>query len=312
MPGSSPGGVSSGAGIRPKWVSPIRVLDTALARRARRSPLLRPPAIAAFRALDRLTPAPPGPKVIANSMPKSGTHLLAALLDQIEGMRFAGRMVAFDAADAHEPERPLRRLDKELRRLRSSHYIGGHLVRDPGVEARLHRAVTEDDVRLLTIMRDPRAIVVSGAHYVLNAPQLRGREDALRIFPDYASIVRAMVQGHGEPGDPLYFPEIGARYASYAAWADFAPGLLITFERLIGARGGGSDEDQRDELGRILDYLGYDAERAERIAGRLFSENAITFRSGRVDSWADDLPADLAAEILERCREPMRRLGYVG
>ena len=286
----------------------MQLLDTRLARRARQSPLLRPPAIAAYRLMIRLAPTPPGPRVLANSMPKSGTHLLANLLDHLDGMRLAGHLVDFDVADSHDPEAALKHLDKRLRRLRDSQYIGAHLIRDPRVEERLRAA----PVKLVTILRDPRAVILSGAHYVMEAKQLKGRAEALELYPDLPSVLRALVLGHGEPGDPMYFPEIGQRYGAYAAWADSDTGLTVRFEDLIGGRGGGSDETQVAEVAKIVDFLGYGGEQesAHAIAEKLFSDKVITFRSGTIDSWRAELPPDLVSEIESRCADWMGRLGY--
>lgn len=286
----------------------MRVLDSSLARRVRQTPALRPPAIAAYRAVDRMLPAPPGPRVVANSMPKSGTHLVASLLDQLDGMRFAGRLAAFDVSDSHQPERGLRNLDRCLRKLRDSHYIGAHLIRDARVEALLAAA----PVKMLTILRDPRAVVLSGTHYVMDARQLKDRDEALEMFPDFASVLRAMVHGNGEPGDRFYFPEIGARYKAYADWVDSPVGLTVRFEDLIGGRGGGSDDQQVGQVAAIVEFLGYGdgTASATEVAERLFSEKAITFRAGSIDSWRTELPAELAREIEERCADSMSRLGY--
>lgn len=286
----------------------MQLLDTALARRVRQSPMLRPPAIAAYRMMVRLAPTTPGPRVLANSMPKSGTHLLATLLDQLEGMRLAGHLVAFDVAVSHDPEKSLKHLDKRIRKLRDSQYIGAHLIRDPRVEERLRAA----PVKMVTILRDPRAVILSGAHYVMEAKQLKGREEALELYPDLPSVLRALVFGHGEPGDPMYFPEIGERFAAYAAWAESDTGLTVRFEDLIGGRGGGSDEQQVAEVTKIVEFLGYGAagDSAQAIAERIFSEDVITFRAGTIDSWRKELPADLVAEIETRCADWMGRLGY--
>lgn len=283
-------------------------MDTALAQRVRRSPALRPPAIAAYRAVDRMLPAPPGPRVLCNSMPKSGTHLLATLLDQLPEMRFNGRVVMFDHSDGAHPQRRLAEIDRTLRRVRPSRYVGGHLVHDPRVE----HTVKESGVSLVTILRDPRAIVLSGAHYVATATQLKGRERALELFPDLDSILRALVAGHGQPGDEFHFPEIGERFHSYATWQDSSAGLVVRFEDLVGDRGGGASDRQVETVARVLGHLGYRDEEvpADEMAGRLFSPDAITFRSGRVDTWRDELPGDLADEIAERCAADMQRLGY--
>lgn len=286
----------------------MQVLNSAVIRKVRQSPALRPPAVALYRAVDRLVPAPPGPRVVANSMPKSGTHLLASLLDQLDGMRFAGRVVLFSEADRHDPDLRLAELTKTVSRLRDSHYVGSHLIREDRVEDQIRAS----GVKFVTILRDPRAVAVSAAHYVQNARQLRRRAEALAIFPDYESVLRAMVFGHGEPGDDFYSPEIGARYAGYAAWVDSPVGLTVRFEDLIGAQGGGSDHAQVQQVSAILDYLGYpaDMESSAAFARGLFSEKSITFRAGAIDSWRTDLPDDLAHEVVSRCSGWMARLGY--
>lgn len=258
--------------------------------------------------LDRMRPARPGPRVVANSMPKSGTHLLASMLDQLDGMRFSGRLATFDAGDRLDPGRRLAELDLCLRRLRDSHYIGGHLIRDPQVEER----IVASGARLLTILRDPRAVVVSGAHYVMDATYIAGRDEALEGFPDHASVLRAMVYGRGEPGEKFYFPEIGERFRLYAAWAESPAGMTVLFEDLIGQRGGGSRDEQVAQVAAILDYLGYGAGEGSSaaIAEQMFSEKSITFRAGRIDSWRDDLTPELVREIEDRCGDAMARLGY--
>lgn len=284
----------------------MQILDTALVRRVRRSSALRPAAIAAYRAADRMMPAPPGPRVVANSMPKSGTHMLATLLDQIPGMRFNGRIVLFHHGHLHAPQPQLRELDRRVRSLRRSHYLGSHLICTPEVTSR----VSASGVKLVTIVRDPRAVVVSAAHYVLNAPQLSRRDQALALFPDEQALLRATVFGHGEPGEDFYAPEIGSRFSAYADWADSPVGLTVRFEDLVGARGGGQRDRQVDEVQRILDFLEVDGVRADTLADGLFSEKAITFRTGTIDSWRNDLSRDLLAEIESRCGDSMDRLGY--
>jgi hypothetical protein len=154
--------------------------------------------------------------------------------------------------------------------------------------------------------------VVSGAHDVLDAKQLKGRDEALEIFPDPASMLRALVFGYAEPGEKFYFPEIGERFRAYADWVNSSVGLTVRFEDLIGSRGGGSDDEQVAQVARIVDYLGYgdELESATPVAERLFSEKVITFRAGTIDSWREDLPVDLVREIEDRCADAMDLLGF--
>jgi hypothetical protein len=287
----------------------VKLLDTALVHRVRRSPALRPAAIAAYRAADRLMPAPPGPRVVANSMPKSGTHLLTSLLDQLEGMRFTGRIVMFTEMDRHAAaEARVRELDRRLARLRPSHYLATHMIHD----ARAEQLLLDRDIRLVTILRDPRAVVVSALHYLRDARWMTHRGELMDALPDERSVLEALVRGHGEPGDPYFIAEIGGHYRAYARWAASSAGLTVRFEDMVGRQGGGSDDVQVEQVGRILDHLGYrsDGESAADVARRLFSERSITFRTGRIDAWRTDLPAELSAEIEQRCGDSMARLGY--
>lgn len=286
----------------------MKLLDSAVVRRVRQSPRLRPAAVAAYRALERMQPARPGPRVVANSMPKSGTHLIAELLDQLPGMRFAGHLVLYNDLHLADPDPALAEVGKVLGRLRSSRFVGGHLIHDERIEA----VVADSGVKLVTILRDPRAVAVSTAHYVLNATQLRGREEVLARFPDLESNLDASVYGAGDPGEEGHRPDIGVRFSQYAGWLDAQPGIVVRFEDLVGSAGGGSDERQFAEVSRMLDYLQVDltGTSVEELAGRMFSEKVITFRAGTIDSWRKDLGPERERAVLDRCGETMTRLGY--
>lgn len=290
----------------------VGVLDSALARQMRRSSRLRPLGIAAYRLADRMMPAGDAPPVVANSMPKSGTHLLAGLLTALPRMRFNGRYAAYDynfiAPHANSSEDRLGNLERQLKKLRRGHFMGAHVVH----ERRVEDLVRDSGATMVTILRDPRAVVVSGANYVIDAEHMPGRELALSLFTTHEQLMTAMVRGHGEPGDELWFPDIGRRFAAYAAWLDSAVGVTVTFEDLVGARGGGSDERQLAMVSGLLEHLGYRDIAPDELARQLFSEQAATFRKGTIDSWRDELPPELATEVEELCAPVMHRLGLLG
>lgn len=286
----------------------MRILETSLAQRARRSPLLRPPAVAAYRAIDRMFPAPAGPRVVANSMPKAGTHLLMSLLEALPKLRFAGQVISYLGEDAVGERDEFAHLVRRVGLMRDSHYISGHLTYDEAVE----RTLVEADVRMVTIVRDPRAAVLSWAHYLLTTRHVPGREWVWEHYPDMTALQDALVQGIGEPRVYPYLPDIGERFRRYTGWSESQTGIVVRFEDLVGARGGGADSRQREAARSIVDYLGYagpDALAAE-VTARIFSPNSATFRTGQIDSWRQELPAELADEIYERCGTHMEKWGY--
>ena len=131
----------------------MSMLDSRLGRRVRRSSALRPVGIAAYRTVDRLRPAKPGPRVVANSMPKSGTHLLTAMLEQLEGFRFSGYIFMMTPNNKSEADRRLGVLEQRVNGLRPSRFMGAHLSYDPDVE----NVIEASGAHLVTILRDPRA-----------------------------------------------------------------------------------------------------------------------------------------------------------
>lgn len=284
------------------------ILESRLAQRARRSPYVRPPAIAAYRAIDRALPAPAGPKILANSMPKSGTHLLTSLIASLPKMRFAGQSVAYRGQDTPGASEEFKHLVRRLRLLRDSHYIGGHLAFDPNVE----RVVADSGVRMVTIIRDPRAHVLSWAHYLLTTRHVPGRQWVTDQYPDMESLLPQLVRGIGVPGISPYMPDVGERFRRYSAWNTSNTGIVVRFEDLVGGRGGGDDDRQREVTHSILDYLGYSGSSAvaHDVTERIFSTTSATFRSGQIDTWREELPAELAEETYELCGTLMETWGY--
>jgi hypothetical protein len=242
-------------------------------------------------------------------MPKSGTHLLTELLDQIEGMRFSGHVVMLTPADQlYEHDERIRELDRRARRLRSSHYLAGHLVHEEAVERVLERNAT----RLVTILRDPRAVVVSAKNYLYNATWMPHRDQLMTQLGDERAVLEYLVGGQPAPGEQFHVPDIGEHYRAYADWQRSDVGLTVRFEDLVGPQGGGSLAAQHDTVRRILDHLGYatDEQTVARVAGGAFSGSSITFHGGRVDAWREELPGDLIDEINARCADEIARLGY--
>lgn len=286
----------------------MRILESRLAQRARRSRVVRPPAIAVYRTLDRIMPAPPGPRVVANSMPKAGTHLLTSLLESLPKMRFAGQLVSYLGADGVGAEDEFAHFEKRVGLLRDSHYIGGHLAYDN----RADEVAGRSGVRIVTMIRDPRAQVVSWAHYLLSATHVPGRSWVIDRYPDMDSLLPILIRGFGEPYVFPYLPDIGARFRRYSGWSASDKGIVVRFEDLVGPSGGGSETVQLETTRRIIDYLGYpDAEaQTARVVDLIFSPNSATFRSGQAEGWRAELPEPLAQEVVDRCGESMQRWGY--
>jgi hypothetical protein len=285
------------------------------ARKAlRSSPAVRGVGIPIYRAYARRVLVGPEPRVVANSMPKAGTHLLMAVLDGLPQMRFSGLHGDLSTLGWGERtgadgavELDWTRVTRTLGRLRTGQYMTAHLPHSD----RLAAALAGAGARSLVIVRDPRDVAVSETFYVCalaRHPQHR-RYTRLATFGERLMLTITGAEGD-EQGPPV--PSIATRIGRYERWLD-APGVLVTrFEQLVGSRGGGSDEAQLAELRRIAEHVRRplaDAE-LERTARSIWSPTAATFRRSTIGDWRNHFGDEHLAAFERMAGEAMRRIGY--
>ncbi len=252
--------------------------------------LKRRALVPAYRTIARTNVFYPGPRVLANSFPKAGTHLLGALMGQMPRLMYSGvhHAVGEFTASGAAPEAialDWTRLRRALDGVNRGHYLTGHFPAVPG----LPELLDELGYASVVMLRDPRDVVVSGQHYVtsLRSHDLHLRYTRVLTTPEerlMASIVGFPADEHGRGLEP-----IGARLQRYLAWRDDPRSLVVRFEDLIGPDGGGTAEAQRDAVARIAAHVGRDLapDRLHRTAARIWSDRSSTFRSGRSGGWRD-------------------------
>jgi hypothetical protein len=265
-------------------------------------------------------------KVFANSVQKSGTHLLLQLLALLGVPRY-----------------PRWRLDPEWTRERS---VGKRLLMRPpgvgrpipigqGVDAsswwieRLAAAMPEpssllghaswspelaallDEVGLRTIciVRDPRDVVVSYAHFVVKIGKdkitRRPEHKALMALPDHAARLRVMIEGNEGTAS------VPSRFRAFLPWRSQPGVLVLRFEDLVGAAGGGDDAAQRRDVARVAQFLG-SPRSDDEIAhvGRSVWGGTPTFRKGQIGQWREELTPELLALAHREMDGLLVELGY--
>lgn len=284
------------------------MLNNGLARRVRKNPRLRPIGIAGYRLYARLRPAGDGPKLLANSIPKAGTHVLMSLLDAIPGMRFSGIHFAVTGATRPGGINELRELETLVNRLRPSHYMTGHIRHHPDTLAVLAQA----QCRTIVSIRDPRAIALSAANYMRTNERHPLHARGLTELPELDDRLTAVIHGLAPSDTGPGFPSLAERLDRFLPWLDESGVFILRYEDLIGPQGGGSIERQRSLVIDILDFLGLPAEAdvVEQVANSIYSTKSATFRRGQIDSWRDEMSPHHVELINELCKEQMLRLGY--
>ncbi len=139
------------------------------------------------------------------------------------------------------------------------------------------------------VMRDPRAMLVSMAHMVKDGwkGEHANVQDVILDFIDgrQKHFIRWGVTVH--EAYPLIW-ELGVTdfYKLYLPWMHAKKFYTVRFENLIGAKGGGADMVQLQEINNIAMHLGrsLSSEEIKAVRDQLFG-GSTTFREGKIDGW---------------------------
>ncbi len=247
-----------------------------------------------------------GPRVLANSMPKAGTHLLQRALQLLPGIVHSGYFLSH----IHHSHRlqDVATFEPRLRRLGRGCFVGAHL---PFTEADAARLAAMG-YRHVVIIRDPRDVVVSHFHHILGRPTNRWHGDFLRL-PDDRTRLTALIDGLPAEAVACRIPlvAIGDELRAYVRWREHGA-LIVRFEDLIGEHGGGTRAAQLATLRSLDDYLelATPAATLEAIAAELYFPRANTFRKGVIGDWRDHLQPEHERAFKERAGTLLVDLGY--
>ena len=280
---------------------------------ARHEGVKRRAVVPAYRAVARANVFLPGPRVFANSFPKGGTHLLSALLGELPRMMFSGVHRAGGDYSRDELRPDGANLDwaglrRTLESVNRGQYATGHFPHVAGLEELL------DDLgyRTLLMIRDPRDIVVSAQYYVTT---MAGHELHRRFAERYTDAderIAATITGF--PADEYGRGQgsIGERLARFVPWLSTPGVLVVRFEDLIGASGGGSRETQEATVAGVARHVGgaLAPERVAAVADRVWSDKSSTFRQGRAGGWRDHLSPEHIRLFKEHAGRELVELGY--
>jgi sulfotransferase 6B1 len=223
------------------------------------------PAKLPRRVLNRAEPA-----VLLDSVPKAGTHLLERALC-LHPRLYRAILPTLDGPKVRRHGG----FEKIVQGLRPGQLLVAHLPFRPEWGEVLAAA----GVRTLVMVRDPRDVAISEAHFIAGQPD-HWMHEAFRAAPDTRSRIWLAINGVGE------LPSLSQRFPPHMAWRD-AGALMVRFEDLVGPEGGGSLDVQLGTLRRIYEHVGLplDDQLLLRIRDGLFSDRSPTFRRGAIGQW---------------------------
>lgn len=248
------------------------------------------------------------PVLLANSFPKSGTHLLTQVL---QGFSLIGPAVdsGLPAIVTYQGDSGRQRSEAEiladLRRLQAGDIAYGHIHALPEVV----RLLCQPGHVAYFILRDPRDVVVSHVHYVTemepNHAHHRYYNQELHSFDE-----RLAVSILGRPDSPVPFPDVQARFAPYLGWLNHPEVLVLHFEDFI--------QQQPLVLGQVLDHAlqrgfplqGSRPAAIQSLAKCIDPQRSPTFRSGKVGGWRERFSAENKRLFKRVAGELLLQLGY--
>ncbi|MDW8808277.1 hypothetical protein P1P68_26695 [Streptomyces scabiei] len=180
-------------------------------------------------------------------------------------------------------------------------------------ESFLHEWLDTGTPRIVFNYRDPRDVLLSMVNFLSDETGRGvGRFTDHRI---YSGILRN-TDSIGERltialTDPC-FP--GADAFERGLWLLRHPAVCtVSFEELVGPRGGGSRERQTAAVARIAAFLGVDGgpgQDAAAVVDQLFNDRAYSFHRGRVGAWREHFAPEHEKLFEERYGSVLDAYGY--
>jgi len=218
-----------------------------------------------------------GCSVIANSIPKGGTHVLTRCLSLFPSLSYS-----FIHYTKGAPEKKI--IEKIVKRTGKGRFFAAHLW----WSQECAHILKKNNLKSIVMIRDPRDIIISGVFYILKKKD-HPLHDFFQKLPSLDEQIQNYITGvsgsHSKEGIPLY--NIRKSFENYLAWDQESFNLLIKFEDLIGPNGGGNLARQLDQVKKISEHLNSDLPESKlnSIAQHTFFSKSVTFRKGTTGEW---------------------------
>ncbi len=153
--------------------------------------------------------------------------------------------------------------------------------------------------------RDPRDVMISEIYYVMNSPPpFADRLKASEVFKNMLAMIERIE--YFLCNARSYFD---INFRSHE-WLLRDPRVLsVSYEELVGSKGGGSNKTQLRMTRKILRHCSFVGSE-EKIARKLYSSKARTFRRGRIGSWKEEFSPALRRKFNSLYGDILEMYGY--
>ncbi|WP_439636339.1 hypothetical protein [Oceanicaulis sp.] len=156
--------------------------------------------------------------------------------------------------------------------------LGGHAA----YSSRMVDVLRSEGFQALSIIRDPRDVLVSYARWIPTRPDMYSF--AYFNALEERDRIKALITGGA--GGGFVFDDFGSVLDRAQGWMHDDRVCHVRFEDLVGASGGGDTSKQLEAVAAIAAALDQKDADLEAISVRLFG-GTKTFRAGRIGAWTD-------------------------
>lgn len=248
-----------------------------------------------------------GKKILLNSFPKSGTHLLSQVISAYPSVlsfnRFSTHASSFRFEEKFFDE-IIRTFDVSV----SNELVKGHLRHSNQLE----ESLIKNDFLTFFLYRDPRDIIASEAHYLRS---MNPWHKLHRFFSKTKSIQEAIDMSFYGIDNSIVsgYPDFGSRFDPFLGWLDADNCVCIRFEDLVGEKSQVMKTLKHIAI-RLNSHFGNDFD-SYKMAKILFEaidpSSSHTYRpDGGVGKWKSVFTEEQEKNFAESFGYLLEKLGY--
>lgn len=264
--------------------------------------------------------------IIANSFPKSGTHILTEFLSIIRykasDLHLSRSLLVYGPRNIFRNIKVHSRLEKDAKKglhldlenstrkakeswlrkhvnstLVSNHYCQAHLP----FTQKLEDFLISNNYKMLYIHRNPLDVLVSLKNYILKKKNYPNHKLISNCKNDDERFL-ILLEGFKTTNNANYMAPFFEKYSRSISWSSSNWVCSVSFENIIGPSGGGSNKLQKDAISKMLSYLDRYSEAIDVIQSKIYNPKSATFHKGSVNQWQKEL----SPKIIELCKEKMK------
>lgn len=245
------------------------------------------------------------PPVLANSFPKSGTHLLLQIVEALPNTRNYDTFIASMPSITFK-ERSHKAHHRLINRIVPSEVITAHLFYQPNFEELLSK---KNCVHFF-IFRDLRDIVISEAHYLAKMNRWHRMHPYFKSLNTLNEQISASILGVDQSDFPYDYPDVAKRFSKYNQWLQSSNVFTIKYEDLI-------SRHRREFLRKMAAHYAKNSDSnivienvVHTMEKNIAPERSHTFRRGGTGGWKATFTDDHKSQMKQKAGDLLITLGY--